>query len=76
MNEIPPQPVSILVIEDDSGDFGLIRAHVQLSGLVSGGDKEPVVWAKTLADGLIAAQSKKPVPWLRIPACIACAAMS
>ena len=54
------QSISILVIEDDSGDFGLIRAHVRLSGLVQGGDKEPVVWAKTLAEGIVAAQRNKP----------------
>ena len=60
MSENFPQAVSILVIEDDSGDFGLIRAHVRLSGLVQGGDKEPVVWAKTLAEGIAAAQRNKP----------------
>ena len=60
MNETSAKSVSILVIEDDSGDFGLIRAHVRLSGLVQGGGKEPVVWAKTLADGIAAAQCNKP----------------
>jgi len=60
MSETTSQPISILVIEDDPGDFGLIRAHVRLSGLLQGGDKEQVVWAKTLADGIAAAQSNKP----------------
>jgi len=60
MSETPAQSISILVIEDDPGDFGLIRAHVRLSGLVQGGGKEPVVWAKTLAEGIAAAQSSKP----------------
>lgn len=60
MNEAFPQAVSILVIEDDPGDFGLIRAHVRLSGLVCCGDKEPVVWVKTLAEGIAAAQCSKP----------------
>ena len=60
MSETFPQAVSILVIEDDPGDFGLIRAHVRLSGLVRGGDKEPVTWAKTLAEGVAAAQCNKP----------------
>ncbi|MDD5300571.1 MAG: diguanylate cyclase [Gallionella sp.] len=59
MSEIS-QSISILVIEDDPGDFGLIRTHVRLSGLVPRGDKEPVVWAKTLAEGIAAAQSNKP----------------
>ena len=60
MSETSLQPISILVIEDDPGDFGLIRAHVRLSGLVHGGGKEPVVWAKTLAEGIAAAQRNKP----------------
>jgi len=59
MSEIS-QSISILVIEDDPGDFGLIRAHVRLSGLVQGGGKEPVIWAKTLAEGIATAQSNKP----------------
>ena len=40
MSETIAQPISILVIEDDPGDFGLIRAHVRMSGLVQSGDKE------------------------------------
>jgi serine phosphatase RsbU (regulator of sigma subunit) len=60
VNKTSTQPISILVIEDDPGDFGLIRAHVRLSGLVQGGGKEPVIWAKTLAEGIAAAQSNKP----------------
>lgn len=53
-------PISILVVEDDPGDFGLIRAHVRMSGLVPGGNTEPVIWAKTLADGIAAAQHRQP----------------
>ncbi|MDP2760336.1 MAG: SpoIIE family protein phosphatase [Sideroxyarcus sp.] len=60
-------PITILVVEDDAGDFGLIRAHVRMSGLVlggntpvPGGDTEPVIWAKTLADGITAAQHRQP----------------
>lgn len=60
MSEISPQPISILVIEDDPGDFGLIRAHVRMSGLVSDGGKEQVVWAKTLTEGIAAARGNKP----------------
>ena len=60
MNGTFPQAVSIMVIEDDPGDFGLIRAHVRLSGLVHGGGKERMVWAKTLAEGIAAARSNKP----------------
>ncbi|MDD5384292.1 MAG: diguanylate cyclase [Gallionella sp.] len=60
MNETFQQAVSILVIEDDPGDFGLIRAHVRLSRLGLSGGKEPLTWAKTLADGVAAARSNKP----------------
>jgi diguanylate cyclase (GGDEF)-like protein/PAS domain S-box-containing protein len=60
MSEVFQQAVSILAIEDDPGDFGLIRAHVHLAGLVPSGGKEPLIWAKTLADGITAARSNKP----------------
>ncbi len=54
------QPVSILVVEDDPGDFGLIRAHVRRAGLVPASGKEEVVWAKTLAEALALARRDKP----------------
>lgn len=57
--EISQQTISILAVEDDPGDFGLIRAHVLLSGLAPGG-KEPVAWAKTLAGGIAAANGNRP----------------
>ena len=60
MSEILQQAISILVIEDDPGDFGLIRAYMRLAGLVPGGGKEPLTWAKTLAEGIAAARSNKP----------------
>lgn len=60
MSEAFLQPISILVIEDDPGDFGLIRAHIRMLGLVPSGNREPVIWAKTLAEGIAAAQSSKP----------------
>ena len=60
MSEVPQQAISILVIEDDPGDFGLIRAHVRLSRLDLSGGKEPLTWAKTLAEGIAAGRSNKP----------------
>jgi len=60
MSEVVQQTLSILAIEDDPGDFGLIRAHVRLSELGLSGGKEPVTWAKTLAEGIAAARSNKP----------------
>ena len=60
MSEVSQQAISILVIEDDPGDFGLIRAHVRLSRLGLSGGKEPLTWAKTLAEGIAAGRSNKP----------------
>ena len=56
MSEIFQQAVSILAVEDDPGDFGLIQAYARLAKL----GKKPVVWAKTLAEGIITAKSDKP----------------
>jgi len=60
MSKASQQAIAILAVEDDPGDFGLIRAHVRLSGLGLGGDKEPVIWARTLADGITTARSNRP----------------
>jgi PAS domain S-box-containing protein len=54
------QSISILVIEDDPGDFGLIRAYARQARFGSIGGKEPVVWAKTLAEGIAISKSNKP----------------
>jgi diguanylate cyclase (GGDEF)-like protein/PAS domain S-box-containing protein len=59
MSEVFQQAVSILAVEDDPGDFGLIKAYVHLAELGVGG-KEPVKWAKTLAEGIAAAKSSRP----------------
>ncbi len=59
MSDVSQQTVSILAVEDDAGDFGLIRAYARQAGLGSGG-KEPVAWAKTLAEGIASARSSKP----------------
>ena len=60
MNESTRRPISILVIEDDPGDLGLIRTNVRLAGLRSMGQEDPVIWASTLADGMAAAAVSKP----------------
>ncbi|MBO3704397.1 MAG: response regulator, partial [Candidatus Accumulibacter sp.] len=52
--------ISILVIEDDPGDLGLIRSNVRLAGLKRIGEDDPVIWASTLADGIAAAAFNKP----------------
>jgi DNA-binding response OmpR family regulator len=62
-NPIPEQPApagaSILIIEDDAGDYGLVEAEFQHIRL--GGDSEPhLTWAKTLSEGLAAAREALP----------------
>jgi DNA-binding NarL/FixJ family response regulator len=60
MSETSKQAVAILAIEDDSGDFGLIRAYVSLVELgIRGGNKQ-LTRAKTLAEGVAAARNDKP----------------
>ena len=59
MSESTPQ-VSILVIEDDAGDFGLIQANIRRAGLRRLGDGEPLRWASTLVEGVRMATAAKP----------------
>ncbi|HOG04344.1 MAG TPA: PAS domain S-box protein, partial [Accumulibacter sp.] len=60
MSTATQQRISILVIEDDPGDLGLIQANVRLAGMRRLGDQDPVVWAPTLALGVVAAAARKP----------------
>lgn len=60
MSETSQQAELILAVEDEPGDFGLIQAYARLAKLGNSGNKEPVTWAKTLADGIAAARSSKP----------------
>ena len=59
MTKLFQDKVSILVIEDDPGDFGLVRAHLHLAGFGHSGGPEPR-WAKTLAEGIAVATSSRP----------------
>ncbi|MEF8730098.1 MAG: diguanylate cyclase [Accumulibacter sp.] len=59
MSESTPQ-VSILVVEDDAGDFGLIQASIRRAGLLRLGDREPLAWASTLVDGVRMATAARP----------------
>jgi PAS domain S-box-containing protein len=47
--------LSILIIEDDPGDFGLVKAAFQHIGLGDGDNRPRLIWAQTLAAGLAAA---------------------
>ena len=60
MSKASQQAISILAVEDDPGDFGLIRAYARLAKFGISGGKEPVAWAKTLAEGIATAKNVKP----------------
>ena len=60
MNAAFEPAVAILVIEDDPGDFGLIRAHLRRAGLMRDGDQDGPIWAKTLAEGVALARRDQP----------------
>ena len=60
MNNLLPETLAILVIEDDPGDFGLVQAYLRLAGLATGGKGEAVVWTKTLVEGIAAAGRSAP----------------
>jgi signal transduction histidine kinase len=60
MPELLQSNLTILVVEDDPGDFGLVLAQVRLAKLGPPGVAEPVVWAKTLALGITAARRDTP----------------
>jgi diguanylate cyclase (GGDEF)-like protein/PAS domain S-box-containing protein len=51
---------SILVIEDDAGDFGLVKAYLRETGLCAIGDAAGLNWAPTLAEGIAMAQQTSP----------------
>ncbi|MDP2760337.1 MAG: diguanylate cyclase [Sideroxyarcus sp.] len=54
------QTTSILAVEDDPGDFGLIQAYVRIAGFAITDGKEALTWAKSLAEGIAAAHRNKP----------------
>jgi diguanylate cyclase (GGDEF)-like protein/PAS domain S-box-containing protein len=52
MPDLQHDPLTFLVVEDDPGDFGLVKAYLRQAGLGAG--PEGLVWAKTLAEGIAA----------------------
>ena len=52
--------MTILVVEDDAGDFGLIKAYVKQAAPGLGGELAPVVWARTLVDAIDAVRVRRP----------------
>jgi len=60
MNKALQQQISILVVEDDPGDLGLIQAYVGRTGLRRIGDRDPVVSTTTLVEGVALAVAHRP----------------
>ena len=58
MSDANQQALSILVVEDDPSDFGLVRVNVRLAKLER--DTDSVVWAKTLAEAVDQGRCHKP----------------
>lgn len=54
------QLISVLVVEDDAADFGLLKAYLKQSRSGPGGIKEPLLWAKTLNEGIDTARNDTP----------------
>jgi CheY-like chemotaxis protein len=50
MTATVPEPITILVVEDDAGDYGLLRANLCEAGLAALGTAAASMWAKTLAE--------------------------
>ena len=60
MSEALKKPLSFLVVEDDPGDFGLIKAYLEQAMPGLGGELAFVAWARTLAEGLDAVRQDTP----------------
>ncbi len=60
MTESATPALTILVIEDEAGDFGLVKAYLRQAGLIASGDALSLVWVQTLAEGIAAAQQASP----------------
>jgi diguanylate cyclase (GGDEF)-like protein/PAS domain S-box-containing protein len=60
MSDLRDDELKILVVEDDPGDFALIKAYLLRAGLASRHDGETLVWAKNLAEAVAAARRVMP----------------
>jgi diguanylate cyclase (GGDEF)-like protein/PAS domain S-box-containing protein len=60
MSELAAPALTILVIEDDPGDFGLIKAYLRQAGLSVHGAAQALFWAKSLSEGIAIAQQAAP----------------
>ena len=53
-------PLSFLIIEDEQGDFGLVRGQIRLAGFRLRSEDEGVLWAPTLMQGMDCVRRHKP----------------
>ena len=51
-------PVSILLVEDEPGDYGLLRTTLRAAGLMAMSQTDATLWAKTLAEALAAVKRR------------------
>ncbi|MEI7455996.1 MAG: diguanylate cyclase [Nitrosomonadales bacterium] len=49
MSNSPASNIKILAVEDDSGDYGLIRVYLRMAGYVPNIVPDPLTWVTTLA---------------------------
>ena len=60
MIEATLKRLAILVVEDDPGDFALVRAYLRFAGLNRPEDAQLLVWAISMAEAVAAVQRAKP----------------
>jgi len=60
MSESTKQTPTILVVEDDPGDFNLVKVYLRKAELGQSDSAESVVWSKTLEEGITATRSTAP----------------
>jgi PAS domain S-box-containing protein len=60
MSQTTRQPTTILVVEDEPGDYNLAKSFARLAGLARSDGRESVVWAQTLAEAIAAASREAP----------------
>jgi signal transduction histidine kinase/DNA-binding response OmpR family regulator len=60
MSQILKTVRSVLVIEDEPGDFGLIKRHLRSIGLAPDDKPQALVWAQSLTEGLTAVRQSMP----------------
>ena len=60
MRNLPEQTIKILVIEDEPGDFMLVKVYLREAGLAPLACSDTLVWATTLKEGLAATRLSPP----------------